>query len=123
MSIMIFPFWGDYRRRQVRSGLPPEGGSRFRALLRFLAKLFSLWHSFRFRLRPVRARPRLIGPQWSLNDHAAVSGMFVSGEQARRRQRRKIAERYASGETRAELARAYKVSEPTVWRVTSGAAS
>jgi len=23
----IFPFWGDYRRRRVRSGLPPEDGS------------------------------------------------------------------------------------------------
>jgi hypothetical protein len=23
----IFPFWGDYRRRRVRSGLPPEAGS------------------------------------------------------------------------------------------------
>jgi DNA invertase Pin-like site-specific DNA recombinase len=33
-------------------------------------------------------------------------------------QRRRIAERYASGETRAELALEYEVSEPTVWRVT-----
>jgi uncharacterized protein (DUF433 family) len=31
-------------------------------------------------------------------------------------QRRKIAERYAAGETMAELARDYDVSEPTVWR-------
>ena len=32
-------------------------------------------------------------------------------------QRRKIAERYAAGETMAELAIEYDVSEPTVWRV------
>jgi len=25
----IFPFWGDYRRRRVRSGLPPDPGTRF----------------------------------------------------------------------------------------------
>ena len=31
-------------------------------------------------------------------------------------QRRKIAERYAAGETMAELAREYEVSEPTIWR-------
>jgi DNA invertase Pin-like site-specific DNA recombinase len=31
-------------------------------------------------------------------------------------QRRKIAERYAAGETMAELAREYDVSEPTIWR-------
>ena len=28
--LQIFPFWGDYRRRRVRSGLPPDEGSRFR---------------------------------------------------------------------------------------------
>ena len=32
-------------------------------------------------------------------------------------QRRKIAERYAAGETMAELAREYEVGEATVWRV------
>jgi hypothetical protein len=26
----IFPFWGDFRRRRVRSGLPPDRGSPFR---------------------------------------------------------------------------------------------
>jgi DNA invertase Pin-like site-specific DNA recombinase len=31
-------------------------------------------------------------------------------------QRRKIAERFANGETMAELAGAYEVSEPTIWR-------
>lgn len=36
-------------------------------------------------------------------------------------QRRKIAERYAAGETMAELAREYEVSEPTVWRVLKAA--
>jgi DNA invertase Pin-like site-specific DNA recombinase len=35
-------------------------------------------------------------------------------------QRRKIAERYAAGETMAELARDYDVSEPTIWRVLQG---
>jgi DNA invertase Pin-like site-specific DNA recombinase len=34
----------------------------------------------------------------------------------------KIAERYAAGETMAELARDYEVSEPTVWRVLKGKA-
>jgi hypothetical protein len=28
----IFPFCGDYRRRPVRSRLPPEHGTRFRAI-------------------------------------------------------------------------------------------
>jgi DNA invertase Pin-like site-specific DNA recombinase len=32
-------------------------------------------------------------------------------------QRRKIADRFAGGETMAELAREYEVSEPTIWRV------
>jgi DNA invertase Pin-like site-specific DNA recombinase len=32
-------------------------------------------------------------------------------------QRRRIAERYANGETMAELAAVYEVSEPTIWRV------
>jgi hypothetical protein len=27
----IFPFWEDYRRKQVLSGLPPDHGTRFRA--------------------------------------------------------------------------------------------
>ena len=36
-------------------------------------------------------------------------------------QRRKIAERYAAGETLAELARDYECSEPTVWRALRGA--
>jgi DNA invertase Pin-like site-specific DNA recombinase len=35
-------------------------------------------------------------------------------------QRRKIAERYSAGETMAELAREYEVSEPTIWRVLQG---
>jgi DNA invertase Pin-like site-specific DNA recombinase len=33
------------------------------------------------------------------------------------RQRRMIAERYAAGESQAELAKDFKVSEPTIWRV------
>src|SRR5258705_13635007 len=36
-SPQIFPFWGDYGRRRVRSRLPP-GGIRFCALIRFRAK-------------------------------------------------------------------------------------
>jgi hypothetical protein len=36
----IFPFCGDYRRRQVRSRLPPEGGIRFCALIRFRANTY-----------------------------------------------------------------------------------
>jgi DNA invertase Pin-like site-specific DNA recombinase len=36
------------------------------------------------------------------------------------KQRRMIAERYAKGETQAELARDFKVSEPTIWRVLGG---
>jgi DNA invertase Pin-like site-specific DNA recombinase len=36
-------------------------------------------------------------------------------------QRRKIAERYAAGETLAGLARDYECSEPTVWRALRGA--
>jgi DNA invertase Pin-like site-specific DNA recombinase len=35
-------------------------------------------------------------------------------------QRRKIAERYAAGESMAELARDYECSEPTVWRALQG---
>jgi DNA invertase Pin-like site-specific DNA recombinase len=31
-------------------------------------------------------------------------------------ERRRVAERYAAGETMAELAREYEVSEPTIWR-------
>ena len=38
------------------------------------------------------------------------------------RQRRMIAERYAAGETMAALARAFDVSEPTVWRALRAAA-
>jgi hypothetical protein len=30
----IFPFWGDYRRRRVRSGLPPEVGRTISGRLR-----------------------------------------------------------------------------------------
>lgn len=37
-------------------------------------------------------------------------------------QRRKIAERYASGETMAELAEAYEVGEATIWRALQPAA-
>jgi hypothetical protein len=36
------------------------------------------------------------------------------------KQRRMVAERYAKGETMAELARDFKVSEPTIWRVLGG---
>ena len=32
-------------------------------------------------------------------------------------QRRKVADRYAAGETMAELAREYEVGETTIWRV------
>jgi DNA invertase Pin-like site-specific DNA recombinase len=35
-------------------------------------------------------------------------------------QRRRLAERYAAGETMAELARDYDVSEPTIWRALQG---
>lgn len=31
-------------------------------------------------------------------------------------QKKRIAERYSAGDTRAELAREYEVSEPTIWR-------
>src|SRR6267142_2377860 len=30
----IFPFWGDYRRRRVRSGLPPDGWHLKRSVFR-----------------------------------------------------------------------------------------
>jgi DNA invertase Pin-like site-specific DNA recombinase len=36
------------------------------------------------------------------------------------KQRRMVAERYAKGETMAELARDFKVSEPTIWRALGG---
>jgi uncharacterized protein (DUF433 family) len=35
-------------------------------------------------------------------------------------QRRKIAERYAAGETMAELAREYECGEATIWRALQG---
>jgi DNA invertase Pin-like site-specific DNA recombinase len=38
-------------------------------------------------------------------------------------QKRRIAERYANGETMAELATVYEVSEPTIWRVLRMAAA
>jgi hypothetical protein len=41
-SPRIFPFWRDYGRRPVRSRLPPEGGDRFLALIRFPNKSLSV---------------------------------------------------------------------------------
>jgi DNA invertase Pin-like site-specific DNA recombinase len=47
----------------------------------------------------------------------ALGTMFGRKPKLDTGQRRKIAERYAKGETMAELARDYDVSEPTIWRV------
>jgi DNA invertase Pin-like site-specific DNA recombinase len=47
----------------------------------------------------------------------ALGTMFGRKPKLDTGQRRKIADRYAAGETMAELAREYDVSEPTIWRV------
>ena len=59
-SPQIFPFCGDYRRRLVRSRLPPEGGSPIsRILIRLSSKkLISLWKINRKKPSSGRGRAR-----------------------------------------------------------------